>query len=86
LQSLSFQGFVAPTATGAGIESSALMTTFFRRLKLDSEPPARREFTIAIVTLYAIVVTILAGELVERMHADETETKSTYGRLRTQDV
>jgi hypothetical protein len=86
LQSLCFQGFAAQRVRAQELNRPPVMTTFFRRLKLNSEPPARREFTIAVVTLYAIVVTILAGELVERMHSDETETKSTYGRLRTQDV
>jgi putative exporter of polyketide antibiotics len=52
--------------------------------KLDTEAPARREFMIAIVTIYAIVVSILACELVSRVHA--TETKSSYSRLRTHDV
>jgi len=41
---------------------------------------------IALVTIYVIVVSILACELVTRVHDSNTETKSTYSRLRTHDV
>jgi hypothetical protein len=58
-----------------------------RRLrKLDNEAPVRREMAIALVTIYVIVVSILACELVTRVHDSNTETKSTYSRLRTHDV
>ena len=40
---------------------------------------------IAIVTVYVIVVSILACELVTRVQ-DHMETKSTYSRYRTHNV
>ena len=54
-----------------------------RPVKLDHEAPARREFMIALVTIYVIVVSVLACELVTRFQDHNTETKSTYSRLRT---
>ena len=53
---------------------------------LDHEAPVRREMMIALVTIYAIVVSILACELVTRVHDTETETKSSYSRQRTRNV
>ena len=59
----------------------------FRRLKLDSEPPARREFTIAVATIYAIVVAILMCEVVNQVRTTETQTTSPYNsRQRTHNV
>ena len=63
------------------------MTSLFRRIKLDSEPPARREFSIAVVTIYAIVIAILACEVVNQVRTTETQTTSPYNsRLRTHNV
>ena len=56
-----------------------------RPRKLDNDAPGRHEMMIAVVTIYAIVVSILACELVTRVH-DQTETKSTYSRYRTHNV
>jgi len=53
--------------------------------KLDSDAPGRHEMTIALVTIYAVVVSILACELVTRVQ-DQVETKSTYSRVRTHNV
>ena len=41
---------------------------------------------IVVVTIYAIVVSILACELVTRVYDSNTETQSTYSRLRTRNV
>jgi hypothetical protein len=63
------------------------MTSLFRRIKLDSEPPARREFGIAVVTIYLIVVAILTCEVVNQVRNPETQTTSPYNsRLRTHNV
>ena len=63
------------------------MTSLFRRIKLDSEPPARREFGIAVVTIYAIVVAILMCEVVNQVRISETQTTSPYNsRLRSHNV
>jgi hypothetical protein len=62
-------------------------TPGMRRLqKLDNEAPVRREMMIVLATIYVIVVSILACELVTRVHDNNTETKSTYSRLRTYNV
>jgi hypothetical protein len=63
------------------------MTSLFGTLKLDSEPPARRELGIAVVTIYAIVVAILTCEIVNQVRSTETQTTSPYNsRLRTHNV
>ncbi len=56
-----------------------------RPRKLNRDAPGRHEMMIAVVTIYAIVVSILACELVTRVQ-DHTETKSTYSRYRTHNV
>jgi hypothetical protein len=63
------------------------MTSLFGRIKLDSEPPARRELSIAVVTIYAIIVAILTCEVVNQIRNPETQTTSPYNsRLRTHNV
>ena len=63
------------------------MTSLFKRIKLDSEPPARREFGIAVVTIYAIIIAILTFEVVNQVRITETQTTSPYySRLRTHNV
>jgi hypothetical protein len=63
------------------------MTSLFGTLKLDSEPPTRRELRIAVVTIYAIVVAILTCEIVNQVRNPETQTTSPYySRLRTHNV
>ena len=62
------------------------MSGMTRLKKLDNDVPVRREMTIALVTIYVIVVSVLACELVTRVQDNNTETKSTYSRLRTHDV
>lgn len=57
-----------------------------RLRKLDNEAPVRREMTIALVTIYVIVVSVLACELVTRVQDNKPGTQSTYSRLRTHDV
>ena len=49
--------------------------------KPDHDAPGRKEMWIALVTIYAIVVSILACQLVTRAQ-NETETKSTYSRYK----
>ena len=56
-----------------------------RPRKLDADAPGRHEMMIAVVTTFAIVVSILACELVTRVY-DHTETKSTVSRYRTHNV
>jgi hypothetical protein len=56
-----------------------------RPRKPDTNAPGRHEMMIAIVTVYVIVVSILACELVTRVQ-DHKETKSTYSRYRTHNV
>jgi hypothetical protein len=56
-----------------------------RSRKLDTDAPGRHEMLIAVVTTFAIVVSILACELVTRVQ-DHQETKSTYSRYRTHNV
>ena len=53
--------------------------------KLDPDAPGRKEMWIALVTIYAIVVSILACELVTRVHG-QTETKSYSSRYKTQNA
>jgi len=63
------------------------MTSLFRRIKLDSEPPARREFGIAVVTIYAIIIAILTCEVVNQVRITETQNASPYNsRLRSHNV
>ena len=57
-----------------------------RRSSFTNEPPARREFTIAVVTLYAIIVTLLAGELINRVGDTETKSTTPHSGFRTYDV
>ena len=57
-----------------------------RLRKLDSEAPVRREMMIALVTIYVVVVSILAGELVTRVQDNNTEMKTSYSRQRTHNV
>jgi hypothetical protein len=56
-----------------------------RPRKPDTDAPGRHEMMIAVVTTFAIVVSILACELVTRVY-DHTETKSTVSRYRTHNV
>jgi hypothetical protein len=56
-----------------------------RPRKPDTDAPGRNEMMIAVVTIYVIVVSILACELVTRVQ-DHKETKSTYSRYRTHNV
>jgi len=56
-----------------------------RPRKLATDAPGRHEMMIAVVTIYVIVVSILACELVTRVQ-DHMETKSTYSRYRTHNV
>jgi hypothetical protein len=53
--------------------------------KPDHDAPGRKEIMIVLVTVYAIVVSILACELVTRAQ-NQTETKSTYSRYKTHNV
>ena len=75
------------TLPGAGFESYCRVTGSFRRLAQDSEQPSRLELSIAVIALYAIVVGVLAGEVLELVHDAETNTPAPYSRsLRTHDV
>jgi hypothetical protein len=71
-----FQQFTTDRVGGVEIESPCRMTI----------APARREFTIAIVTVYAIIVTLLAGELISRVGDTESKSLAPHSRLRTFDV
>ena len=63
------------------------MTSLFGPLQLDSEPPARRELRIAVITIYAIVVAILTCEVVNQVRSTGTQTTTPYNsRLRTHNV
>jgi hypothetical protein len=53
--------------------------------KPDHDAPGRKEIMIVLVTVYAIVVSILACELVTRAQ-NQTETKSTSSRYKTHNV
>jgi hypothetical protein len=53
--------------------------------KLDHDAPGRKEMWIVVVTIYAIVVSILACELVTRVQG-QTETKSYASRYKTHNV
>ena len=53
--------------------------------KFDHDAPGRKEMWIVVVTIYAIVVSILACELVARVQ-NQTETKSYASRYKTQNV
>jgi hypothetical protein len=82
-----FQQFTTERVGGVEIESPCRMTiASLRQPTLISEPPARREFTIAIVTVYAIIVTLLAGELISRVGDTESKSLAPHSRLRTFDV
>ncbi len=82
-----FGGFTPSPRRARDLNSGPAMTiSLFRRLGIDSEPPRRREFAVALVTVYAIVVTILAIELVERFRDTEIKDTTTYSRLRSFDV
>ena len=53
--------------------------------KPETDAAGRNEMLIAVVTIYVIVVSILACEFVTRVY-DHTETKSTVSRYRTHNV
>jgi hypothetical protein len=53
--------------------------------KHDHDAPGRKEMMIALVTIYAIVVSILACELINRVQG-QTETKSYSSRYKTQNA
>jgi hypothetical protein len=52
-------------------------------MALNSEPPSRRELSIAIITLYAVLFAVFAGKAVDYLRSTdmETSTPSTYTSL-----
>ena len=52
-----------------------------RRLTQDSEQPSRKELTIALAGLSAILAAILAVEVAERVRDTETNSTIPYSRL-----
>jgi len=65
-----------------------MTTSSLRQLALNSEPPSRRELSIAIVTLYAVLFAALAGKAVDYLRSTymETSTPSSYTDSRTRHV
>ena len=65
-----------------------MTTSSLRQLALNSEPPSRRELSIAIVTLYAVLLAVLAGKAVDYLRSTdmETSTPSSYSDSRTRHV
>ena len=53
-----------------------MTTSSLRQLVLNSEPPSRREISIAVVTLYVIAFAILACKAVDYFRATDMETSS----------
>jgi hypothetical protein len=53
-----------------------MTTSSLRQLVLDSEPPSRRELSIAIVTLYVVVFAVLACKAVPYLRGTDMETST----------
>jgi hypothetical protein len=51
-----------------------MATSFLRQVALNSEPPSRRELSIAILTIYAVLLAVLAGKAVEHFRGTNMET------------
>ena len=62
-----------------------MTTSSLRQLALNSEPPSRREISIAVVTLYVIAFAILACKAADYFRGTdmETSTPSSQTDLRT---
>jgi hypothetical protein len=62
-----------------------MTTSSLRQLALNSEPPSRRELSIAFVTLCAILIALLGCKAVDYLHDTnmETSTPSSQSSLRT---
>lgn len=65
-----------------------MTTSSLRQLALNSEPPSRRELSIAILTLYAVVFAVLAGRAVDYFRGTNMETwaPSSYTDSRARHV
>jgi len=65
-----------------------MTTSSLRQLALNSEPPSRRELSIALVTLYAIVFALLACKAADYLRGNdvETSTPSSHTDSRTRHV
>jgi hypothetical protein len=69
---------------GPELELFPGMATFFRRrLAATNDPPGTCEFSIALITVYAIVIAVLTCELVTRVGNDETKSVTPYTKLKT---
>ena len=51
-----------------------MTTSSLRQLALESQPPSRRELSIAIVALYIVVLAVLAGKAVDYFESTNMET------------
>jgi hypothetical protein len=65
-----------------------MATTSLHQLALNSEPPSRRELSIAVLTLYAVLFAVLAGKAVDYLRSIdmETSTPSSYSDSRARHV
>jgi len=54
--------------------SHPMTTSSLHQLAVTSEPPSRRELSIAIVTLYLVVLAVLAGKAVDYFGGTNMET------------
>jgi hypothetical protein len=51
-----------------------MTTSSLRQLALESEPPTRREISIVIWTLYAVLIAMLAGRAVDYLRSSDMES------------
>ena len=65
-----------------------MTTSSLRQLALNSEPPSRKEYSIAIVTLYAVLFSLLAYKAIEYLHSTDMESwaPSSHSNSRTYNV
>ena len=65
-----------------------MTTSSLRQLALDSEPPSRRELSIALLTLYVVVFAVLACRAVDYFRDTDMEswTPSSYSDSRARHV
>ena len=51
-----------------------MTTSSFRQLALNSEPPSRRELSIAMLALYALLFAVIAGKALDYFSSTNMET------------